>query len=116
MEDVKYNRMMFEPIFEMWGLQYKEVENGLEAVEEVKNNHYDIILMDVRMPIMDGYQATSNIRSIDKYSEVPILALTADMSDKVKKEVEAGLFNGYLIKPVNPDKLKEIILKLVKLR
>ncbi len=109
-EDAEFNRMIFEQIFNIWGIKYEEAVNGEQALEFAEKKVYDVILMDLRMPVMDGYEATRKIRKLNEYRNKPIVALTADVSDKVKKEVELGLFTDLLIKPVDPDKLKEKIL------
>ena len=86
--------------------------NGQEGVQKLMENHYDIILMDLQMPIMDGYEATIAIRNgeagEDKKS-IPIIALTADVMESTKTRViEIGM-NKYLSKPVDKDTLFEII-------
>jgi len=81
--------------------------NGLEAVKKVQNNNYDIVLMDMQMPIMDGVEATKRIRAIG-YSEsrLPILALTAS----VRTEEHDGIgISGWLTKPLRAKDLKQAL-------
>ncbi len=81
-------------------------ENGAEAVKLAKNNPYDIILMDVNMPVMDGLEATRKIR--ESGSEIPILALTASaMKGDRERFLDAGM-DGYLSKPINVNVLKDV--------
>ena len=73
------------------------VENGLECVEAMKKNTYDLILMDINMPVMDGNEATKEIRKTNL--EIPIIALTAADIDEVKKNLTIIGYNGIITKP-----------------
>jgi DNA-binding response OmpR family regulator len=88
--------------------------NGKEAVELFKtNNDFDLILMDIKMPIMDGYEATKNIRLID--DEIPIIAQTAHThTDDRIKALNSG-FNDYINKPIYMKTLQKILKKHLKL-
>lgn len=83
--------------------------DGQEAVDMFKANNPDIILMDIKMPIKDGYQATSEIREISK--EIPIIAVTAYAFDSDREKVMANAFTGYVTKPVDEKALMDIITK-----
>ena len=74
--------------------------DGFEAVEAARNKHYDLILMDLQMPRMDGLEATKAIRQLPGYADVPILALTADFSDELRRECLRHGMQGFLSKPV----------------
>ena len=104
-EDVKFNRMVLKQIFTIWGLDTEEAFDGEEAIRMAGKYKFDLLLMDVRMPVLDGYETTRRIRKIDGYENIPVIALTADVSQKVRDEKNAGLFNEIIIKPVNPDDL-----------
>lgn len=81
--------------------QFERAKNGQEAVEKVEKDHFDIVLMDIKMPIMDGLEATKAIREFN--SEVPIVALTANAFDSDRQAaMEAGC-NDFLAKPVSSD-------------
>ena len=98
-----------EKILSKWDVNVDVALNGLIAVEKHKANKYDIILMDLSMPVMDGFEATINIRSID--SSIPIIALTASTSYlSLEKAVQIGI-DEYITKPFNP---RELNLKLSK--
>jgi CheY-like chemotaxis protein len=92
-----------------WDVQVDVAENGLIGVEKFNANKYDIILMDLSMPVMDGYDATTIIRQTDKL--IPIIALTASASfGYLDRALQIGI-NEYIIKPFNP---KELNMKLRK--
>jgi signal transduction histidine kinase/CheY-like chemotaxis protein len=108
-EDNLINVKIAEKILKQWEVEVDVALNGLIAVEKHKSNKYDIILMDLSMPVMDGYEATINIRSKD--SSIPIIALTASTSYlSLEKAMQIGI-NEYITKPFNP---KELNLKLSK--
>jgi len=84
-------------------------EDGEEAVSLHKNNHYSVILMDIQMPVLDGYSAAQEIRKIDQ--RIPIIAITASaMKEDIEKSIKFGM-DDHLTKPINVDKLFEILLK-----
>ncbi len=110
-EDNDINLLYLKMILEKWNCKVDTAPNGLQALEMLKENDYDLILMDVLMPVMNGFEATNFIRS--KFgkpkSNVPIIAITANaMKDDIEKCKAAGM-NGYLSKPFKPDELKAVI-------
>ncbi|MCF8234006.1 MAG: PAS domain-containing protein [Bacteroidales bacterium] len=115
-EDDEYNRMIMEQLFEMWEVDYDTAGNGKQALEQAASNKYDLILMDVRMPVMDGYEATRKIRELSGYNNVPVIALTADISQSVKREVQKGLFDDLSLKPVDPDNMNLMIRRVLAQR
>ena len=110
-EDNQMNILIAHRLLEKWGLEVDIANNGLEAVKAIENSNYDLILMDLQMPVMDGYEATKEIRKLG--FKAPILALTASaMFEKAAKMEEAGL-DGLITKPFNPHDLFDAIsLKL----
>lgn len=111
-EDVEINRKIITQFLKKWWqLQPDEAKNGKEAVEMAKKTEYDLILMDIRMPEMDGYEATHQIRTMAGYKKTPILALTADKSQEVLQEDRETKFSGLLTKPFEPFDLKKKILQ-----
>jgi PAS domain S-box-containing protein len=116
-EDNDINRLYAKSILKNWHCHADIAENGLVAIEKVKNNHYDIILMDVQMPVMDGYEATKAIRLMaPPMKDVPIVALTANATKKdVEKCLAAGM-NDYLPKPFTPDDLQRKIFEDLKIK
>ncbi len=104
-EDDEINRMVIRQFLQNWKLDFEEASNGKEAISLAGKQMFDLIIMDVRMPVIDGFEATRRIRKMPCYQNIPVIALTADVSQKVRDERESGLFDEIIIKPVNPDDL-----------
>ncbi|MEM7110259.1 MAG: ATP-binding protein, partial [Bacteroidota bacterium] len=114
-EDNDINRLYALNILKKWHCQIDQAENGYTALEKLKANDYDIILMDVQMPIMDGYEATKAIRKAfaDEKSKIPIIALTANaIKGDNEKCLEMGM-NDYLSKPFQPELLFDVMSKFI---
>ncbi len=108
-EDNMINTKIAQKIMSQWDVEVETAENGLVGVEKFNTNSYDVILMDLSMPVMDGYDATIEIRKTDKL--IPIIALTASASfGYLDRALQIGI-NEYIIKPFNP---KELNMKLRK--
>ena len=114
-EDAAINRMVLQQYLEdWWAVQADEAVNGVEAVKKAQETKYDFILMDIRMPEMDGVEASRQIRRLGgHYSRVPIIALTADISSFDTRNNNAQLFDVVVYKPFEPDQLKNTILSLI---
>ena len=109
-EDNKVNQMLAEKVLTSWGLNVDIANNGLEAIDSVKLKPYDLILMDLQMPKMDGYNATKALREEYNISQ-PIIAMTASaMKDDLDRCLSLGM-NAYVTKPFQPHDLKELIGK-----
>jgi len=99
-EDMEINRLVAQSVLEQAGLIVESAVNGLEAVKMAKINDYDLIVMDIQMPEMDGYEATKIIRTLPNYELTPIVAMTANaMSDDKELSLAAGM-NSHLTKPI----------------
>ncbi len=110
-EDNEINQEIVVGLLEGSNLIVDVANNGLEAIETFKNERYELILMDIQMPVMDGYEATRLIRELD--ASVPIIALTANaMIEDTLKTKQAGM-NEYLSKPIEIEKLYEALKKYV---
>ena len=109
-EDVEFNVFVAEKMLKNWGAIVDIADNGLIAVEKAKCNEYDIILMDLQMPVMDGYTASRRIREFND-TDVPIVALTASASLDIQQKVYDFGMTDYLAKPFNPEELFETIYK-----
>lgn len=115
-EDNDINRLYAKSILKNWECYIDVAENGLVAIEKIKNNFYDVVLMDVQMPVMDGYEATKAIRRMDQSARMPIIALTANATQSdVEKCLEAGM-NDYLAKPFTPEDLYHKLFDELKIK
>ena len=113
-EDNEINQQVAKEILEGAGLNVALANNGQEAVNAVKENEYDAVLMDVQMPVMDGYTATREIRKDERFKELPIIAMTAHaMAGDEDKSLQAGM-NGHVTKPIDPDQLFSTLQKWIK--
>ena len=108
-DDVPDTRMLFSFAFEMHGHPTKVASDGVEAVEAVRNEAFDAIVMDVEMPRMSGWDATRHIRQMANGQNVPILMFTGYNEDH-SKALEAGA-NGLALKPLAPQELLSRIMK-----
>jgi CheY-like chemotaxis protein len=116
-EDNPDNRRLARIILENEGYELDLAENGLEAVNKAKQNLYDIIIMDLMMPEMDGFQATRAIRALETGSNTtPIVALTAHAGVGFRERCLAGGMNDYLAKPFKKNDLLAIVSKRVDRR
>lgn len=115
-EDNVVNQKVMKRFLERWNVEMTIVENGKQAVEEVSKNIYDIVLMDLQMPEMDGYEATSMIRKLDDPGkrQIPIIALTAAALKEVKEKVYACGMNDFVTKPFNPNDLQQKLASHIK--
>ena len=113
-EDNAINQEVATEILSSAGVNVEIANNGKEAVEAVKNQSYDIVLMDLQMPIMGGYEATKLIRTDMSNKELPIIAMTAHAMQGVREECIAAGMNDYVSKPINPNDLFSMIRKWAK--
>lgn len=112
-EDNKANRKIIEQFLTIWNVTTHFAVNGKEAIEKIQSKIYDLVIMDLRMPEMDGYDASINIRNqSDRYfKEVPIIALTASATLDIRERAKRIGINDFVSKPFNPDELCSKILK-----
>ena len=118
-EDNELNREIAQNVLESAGLVVESVENGLLAVEKLKDvepGAYDLILMDVQMPVMDGLEAARQIRAMNSeyLSTVPIIAMTANAFEEDRKAAMDAGMNEHVAKPIDVDKLKNVLSKFLK--
>jgi len=113
-EDNDMNREIISGLLEGSGIVIEEAFNGAEAVEKYEKGKYDLILMDIQMPVMDGFEATKRIREMD--GDIPIIALTANaMKEDVEKTAEVGM-NRHLNKPIDVISLYRVLLEYIPVR
>ena len=112
-EDIALNQLLMKTLLDDFGFERDIAENGKIAIEKLKTNQYDIILMDFQMPEMNGFEATEYIRKTLN-SKIPIIALTADVTTVDLAKCKAVGMNDYIAKPVDERVLYSKIIGLVK--
>lgn len=108
-EDVEFNIMVAKKMITNWNGAVDVAENGAIALNKVRQSTYDIVLMDLQMPVMDGYNATQHIRNFNNV--IPIIALTASASADILQRTREFGMTDYLAKPFKPGELYEMISK-----
>jgi PAS domain S-box-containing protein len=114
-EDITLNQLLMKTLLDDYGFVCDFAGNGKVAIEKLRNNTYDIILMDLQMPEMNGFEAAEHIR-YHLNSKVPIIALTADVTTADLRKCKAAGMNAYVSKPVDEKLLYVKIIDLVKKR
>jgi len=123
-DDIPANLLVMKGFLAPYGLKVDDASSGIEAIEKVKQNHYDIIFMDHMMPAMDGVEAVTVIRTweVEKLQKnkgqqesarIPVVAMTANALRGMKDFYLEHGFSDYLSKPINPQALDEVIKKLI---
>jgi PAS domain S-box-containing protein len=112
-EDVELNQLLMKTLLDDFGFECDIVANGKIAIEALENKQYDIILMDIQMPVMNGFQATDYIRNVLKLN-LPIIALTADVTTVDLEKCKTFGMNDFVAKPVDDRKLFNKIISLLK--
>ena len=117
-EDNDLNAEIAVAILERFGLKAERVEDGIQCVNRIKKmpaGTYDMILMDIQMPKMDGYQATQEIRHLPDQDKacIPIVAMTANVFEEDKREAAAAGMNGHIAKPIQADDLLPTVVEII---
>ena len=114
-EDNEGNRMVVEGLLEGSGIEITTASNGQKAVEMILSDSYDfeLVLMDINMPVMDGYDATSLIREYPKYDKIPIIAMTANITESDIGKSKAIGMQAHLSKPINVSTFYKTLLQFI---
>jgi len=113
-DDNQVNLMVAKKMLTNSGLNVVTAKNGKESLELLESNHFDCILMDVQMPVMDGYTATRAIKKSKQFSHIPVIALSANVMERdIAMGIDAGM-DAHLAKPINLDKLLETLVDYIK--
>lgn len=107
------NRLLLNKIFTGWGLKFDEAKNGLEVIDYLQQQDYDLLLMDVQMPEMDGYQTTEEIRNKLQLT-IPVIAMTAHAMPGEKDKCIAHGMSDYIAKPIRERELFTLLQKWLR--
>lgn len=113
-EDNITNQMVLRSILEKLNCHVKIAENGYMAVRNVSEYRYDIIFMDVQMPLMSGFEATEKIRSLPGNEKLPIIAVTALVRPEDRDKCLQSGMNEHLGKPINPEQIADILKRYIE--
>jgi CheY-like chemotaxis protein len=111
-EDNPFNIMVAQSLLERGGAIVEVATNGEEALEKIQPGKYKLVLMDLNMPVMDGFEATRHLRA--RGITLPVIALTASLPAEVEKDVQSAGLTDIVVKPFNPDELFRVLLKHLK--
>ncbi|HKV12831.1 MAG TPA: response regulator, partial [Thermoanaerobaculia bacterium] len=104
-DDNEVNVFVLTGLLRDWGVEFDVVTNGRQAVEHVRERHYDLVLLDLRMPELDGYAAAREIRALpgERFANLPLFAVSASTRMGLQHEIDAAGFNEFVGKPISPD-------------
>jgi len=112
-EDDEFNQKIINIILKRYGARIVLANNGLEALAALEQDRFDIVLMDLHMPSMNGYEATTAIRKIPRYAQLPVIAFTASVTDEDKQRcIEIGM-NDFIGKPLNKNDLLDTLAQWI---
>ena len=112
-EDLEVNKLVAKALLATAGLEVEIADNGAEALEALERAPVDLVLMDVQMPVMDGFEATRRIRAMAGYHELPIVAMTAHaMAEERRRCLEAGM-NDHVAKPIQVEALHAALVRWI---
>jgi CheY-like chemotaxis protein/HPt (histidine-containing phosphotransfer) domain-containing protein len=112
-EDNEINQEVAKEILESFGLSVEIAAHGGEACEKMEQGLYDLILMDMQMPVMDGLDATRAIRKMQNGHDIPILAMTANAFEEDRKRCQEAGMSGFVSKPVEPQRLSAMLARWI---
>jgi len=110
-DDHQTNRLLLTELLERVGMTVKKADNGLVAFELCQQEYFDIIILDINMPILDGYQATKKIRALAQYQATPIIAITANAFDTDRSDALNAGMTEHITKPIKPERLYQKLAK-----
>ena len=107
-EDNRVNQLVIQSLLKNYGCSVTLVENGQQAVDACKNNAYDLVFMDIQMPVMGGYEATRAIRAFNR--DIPIIAVSAAALERDRRASEVAGMNDHLSKPLDGERMRDVLL------
>ncbi len=114
-EDNEFNQQVALELLQQAGMIVDIAVNGKEAIEAARHNDcYDLVFMDIQMPVMDGYQTTRTLRSFDEFIDLPIVAMTAHAMQGERERCDEAGMNDYLCKPIEPELLYQMLVNRIE--
>jgi CheY-like chemotaxis protein len=113
-EDNKINQMVAKELLRVEGFETTVADNGRIAIELLQQQQFDLVLMDIQMPEMDGFEATRIIRSDKRFTDLPILAMTASAMSSDKELSFAAGMNDHIVKPIDPNILYRALARWIQ--
>lgn len=110
-DDNILNRVILQKFMEMWNVKYDSSENGLQAMKKLKEERFDLVLLDLQMPEMDGYEVAEEMAKDESLRHIPIIAISADTISNIYDKVIASGMDDFITKPFNPAELKSKIYR-----
>ena len=114
-DDIDSNRELLKAFLEQYDLELFEAENGKQAIDVISDKKCDLVLMDMRMPVMDGYEASERLKTDNNLKHIPIIAVTASSLNPNKERI-IKLCDGYLRQPVSMDNLVGELIRFIPYR
>ncbi len=108
-DDASTVRMYHKDILKKAGFEVDEAANGLEAYEKALVKEYDLCVVDINMPKLDGYSFVKKLRTTDNLKQVPVIMVTTEAEDKDREKAFESGANYYMVKPVKPDEFTKIV-------
>ena len=112
-EDNELNMKLFHDLLEAHGVETVQARDGKNVLALAREHQPDLILMDIRLPYEDGYGALKKIRASERFKSVPIIAVTAEASQEQMKKAKDSGFDGFLGKPLDPDRFPDQIRRIL---
>lgn len=113
-DDEPFNRTLLRSLFHGVNITLLEAINGLEALEQLKNNDIDIVLLDIRMPEMNGHEVREKMTEMETLNQIPVVGLTATSNPEKRERMMDSGWTEVLTKPVNPEELRRVLFQIYK--
>lgn len=110
-DDAFANQFLLASMLEELSVGFKTVSNGQEVLDELSNGKYDLIFMDIEMPVRNGIEATKQIKKDSRYQKIPVIALTAHDIDEFQGQFTEACFDGIVEKPFTIDSISNVLAK-----
>ena len=112
-DDSRTMREMLRHTLSGAGFEVVTAEDGADGIEKLRESQPDVVITDINMPVMDGFEFIENVRRSEEYNRVPILVLTTESAPEKKQRAQSAGATGWIVKPFNPDQLVATIQKVL---